>query len=180
MSNSSPPRYLVYWINSIPSTRCALCNGTVDLLDGHILIDVTEHVLGSPVPFAETSETAAGRVRAVLCLFGDRAGKRDAAFAAVPALPKELLTADAADEVAKVRAALLSQRRARPMYQLIFPLCLSPYPHIRTTGQPASPARPPRTSLQRLACEQSGQGGKQCGVGLPHLFENETGDQQQH
>jgi hypothetical protein len=56
----SPPRYLVYWINAVASTRCALVNTNQDLLDGVAIKELTEHVMGCAVPFADTSSTGAG------------------------------------------------------------------------------------------------------------------------
>lgn len=55
----SPPRYLIYWINSIPCTRCALVNTTNDLTDGVAIQELVEHIVGE-VPFAGSSESGAG------------------------------------------------------------------------------------------------------------------------
>ena len=59
-SSSSPPRYLVYWINSVNTTRCALVDSNEDLVDGVAIKELTELVLGSSVPFADTSSSGAG------------------------------------------------------------------------------------------------------------------------
>ena len=96
---TSPPRYLVYWINSRPSTRCALVNANEDLRDGVVLVELAEGVVGEAVPFAASSSTGAGRIRSVLLMMSTMKG--------ITPLPKELTTADAAELAASGDAKTL-------------------------------------------------------------------------
>ena len=72
------PKYLLYWINSIPTSTCALVDQERDLKDGSALGDIAEHLARQrSAKFAPSGNTAAGRVQSVILQLSKMGGGWD-------------------------------------------------------------------------------------------------------
>ena len=91
VQRESIPRYLRYWINSLPSPSCALVSSCSDLRDGVIFTEILFHALGLHVPNVSSKSSSCGRTRAVINSLTNYVGAKY--------MPKILFEQHAADKI---------------------------------------------------------------------------------
>jgi hypothetical protein len=111
------PRYLRYWINSIPLETCLLFeNNLADFSDGQLVASVISHIYGMAIPHTTDQTSACARTRAAICLLGAKEG-----WTNLPAFIQESALSDLLCETTgSEETKMIASQAANALFEFLF------------------------------------------------------------